>query len=215
MKTSLLFLFAAATLAGAQGQLFWSNRVSPTRAPVYGVDPSDPFTARTGNAPDGTPAGTQTYGGALLEGTGFTAALFVDLTPDAVRGSLSAVDIRPFRTGAGAGYILNQLGDLDVPAFLPGTIVYVQMRAWDNQGGIVTSWAQVLADDTVPRGESDLIRLALGGPPPPGSPGPPNPTTINLRSFSLHIVPEPSVLGLSCLLALACFGFKRNGGSNP
>ena len=215
LKTALLSLMAAATLAGAQGQLYWANRSLPEyQAPVYGVDPHDPFTPRTGNSSAGLPSGTQTYGGPLLEGTGFTAALFVDLTPEAVRGSLSAVDMRPFRTGSGAGYILVRPDDVDVPGIGIGTLAYVQMRAWDNQGGLVTSWAQVLADGTVPRGESDVITLVLGGPPPPGSPGPPNPVTTGLRSFSLHIVPEPSILGFSLLLALTGFGFRRNGGSN-
>lgn len=215
MRTALLFLFAGVTLAGAQGQLYWANRVFPYQAPVYGVDPNDPFTQRTGNAPTGFPAGTQTYGGALLAGTGFTAALFVDLTPEAVRGSVPAIALTTFRTGIGAGYILNLPYDLTVPGIGIGQLAYVQMRAWDNQGGLVTSWAQVLANDTVPRGASDVFIIVLGGPNPPGSLAPPPPATIEVRSFSLHIVPEPSILGLSILLALAGFGCKRNGGSNP
>ena len=130
---SVLLAFSGPGPLFGQGTLQWGNRYGTTssglRAPIYGADPQDPFTQRTGNTPNGIPAGTQTYGGPLLEGTGFTAALYVGTTPEAVRGNLSALDTTGFRTGSAAGLVIGPRIVI-VPGTEGGGQVYVQLRAW-------------------------------------------------------------------------------------
>src|ERR1051325_6976681 len=88
MKKNLLViagLLCATAGAFAQGSIQFNNRVTGTTtaavvAPIYGVDSSDPTAHKNGNAATGPttpiPAGTQTYNGAPLVGTGFTASIW-------------------------------------------------------------------------------------------------------------------------------------------
>lgn len=73
------------------------------------------------------------------------------------------------------------------------------MRAWDNRGGTITSWAEALSEPTVPRGSSALFTptfpLRIPGPPGPGAPG-----LAGLQSFNLFVpIPEPSSIALFAL----------------
>src|SRR5262245_10790797 len=73
-------------LVAGQGTVTFYNRAtsgSPLGvvAPIYGIDPGFPTCgAKSGNTATGNPTpiptGTQTYAGALLTGTGYTAALW-------------------------------------------------------------------------------------------------------------------------------------------
>jgi hypothetical protein len=77
----------------------------------------------------------------------------------------------------------------------PGTLeVHVQFRAWDNRGGMVTSWAQVLAaGGAIAGAASDVFTVGpLGGVITA-------PQTQGLRSFQLTAVPEPSLIALGAL----------------
>jgi len=83
--------------------------------------------------------------------------------------------------------------------------VNYQFRAWDNQGGTLTSWSQVMAGGgSIPGGTSDIFvftaPLALGG----GTP----PLTTGIRSFNLTVVPEPSLIALGAL-GLGALLFRR------
>jgi hypothetical protein len=104
-----------------------------------------------------------------------------------------------FLTAAGVGF-MNQRTATD-PNRPPGTTdVNVQLRAWDNQVGTVTSWAQVMAAGGLIAGaSSDVFTVGPlgGGPITP-------PQTLGFRSFQLTQVPEPSLiaLGALCLGAL-------------
>src|SRR5438552_969936 len=78
MKTVLIFAVASfsAGAVQAQGTIDFNNISSSiVRAPIYGPEPSDPTVSKVGNTSDGIPAGNQTYGGALLAGTGFMVQL--------------------------------------------------------------------------------------------------------------------------------------------
>jgi len=82
-------LVIAAVLACAhgvfgQGSVNFLNRVTgtstgaqaPYYAPIYGVDPANPFLQKSGQSAAGNPVGGVVYGGALLAGTGFTVQLW-------------------------------------------------------------------------------------------------------------------------------------------
>jgi hypothetical protein len=78
-----LFVIALLLLGGIearpQGQVIFNNRVSGSVvAPVFGLELSTPELAKHGNTASGTPAGTQTYSGPLVQGPDFTAQLLAD-----------------------------------------------------------------------------------------------------------------------------------------
>jgi hypothetical protein len=197
LVTLLLGSLAASNLL-AQGQLNWGNFYSGVcRAPVYGVDAANPLLARTGNTTAGLPPGNQTYGGALLQGTGFTLAIYTGLSAAEAASSMQHVALNTggFRTGGAAGLVFA-LDSID-PMHAGGTPnVAYQFRAWDNRGGTVTSWSQVMAaGGTIAGGVSAPAVFAgpLGG----GVITPPS--TTGITSFNLTMVPEPSLIALGAL----------------
>jgi hypothetical protein len=194
---AILLGSAAASSLLAQGTINWGNIFGTAfRAPIYGVDPTAPGVRKTGNSAAGLPAGPAVYGGALLAGTGFTMALYGGDSAAEAMSSLTPLGngTSTFLTAAGAGFMNPRtVTDSQRP---PGTTgVNLQVRAWDNQMGGVTSWAQVLArQGTVAGGESDVFTVAaLGG----GTIT--SPQTLGLRSFQLTQVPEPSLIALGAL----------------
>lgn len=214
---SLTLILLTPSWLQAQGQIFWRNHITTATfsAPVYGVDPTDPFTPRTGNSPTGAPAGTQTYGGPLLAGTGYSISLFIGL-PGTPSHLLREVDTVTFRTGNAAGFFLPQ--DVFAPGIPPGTEVIAQCRAWNNQGGIYPTWGSLPLDpayggvsDNLEIGVSDVFRVdPLGGVSPDGMVVFHVPSTTELRSFNLVIVPEPSMIGLIALgLGVVCWRLRR------
>ena len=212
----LLFSTLAVSDLLAQGQLIWGNNLPATpidpqvRAPIYGVDPNNPTEIRRGNTASGLPAGTQTYAGPPLAGTGFTMAIYLgndpastiaNNTPPATLGTSA------FRTGTGAG-LMFQLTAAEETLPL-GTTVYYQFRAWDNQMGTVSSWAQVMArGGLLAAGRSDVYSYAniLDGALTP-------PLTSDIRSFQLTQVPEPSLIALGAL-GLGALLFRRRNKPN-
>jgi len=184
----------------AQGSVNFQNRVTSGTgaqgiiiAPVYGVEPSDNTISKTGQSAIGNPAGVQTYGGALLAGTGFTAQLWAGPVGGGLGGLTVATNgTTTFRTGGGAGYIVALVNAATTTvADGSGSRALLQLRAWDNRGGTIGTWQSVLADGTIPRGMSPefVPQFDLGG----GSVTPPN--LIGLQSFNLFtVVPEPSLI---------------------
>jgi len=143
--------------------------------------------------------GTQVYGGPLLSGTGYTIAIYVGLTPSEVminNSTPTTNGVGTFRTGAGAGITAANLLS-EAPNIAGGTPnVAYQFRAWDNAGGTVTSWAQVMArGGTLAGGSSDIY--VFGGPLGFQTITPPD--TTQIRSFQLTMVPEPSLIALGAL----------------
>jgi len=202
-----VFLIASALLCTygvfGQGTVVFNNRVTGTFsggqaaviAPIYGVDQND-NRPKTGNTAAGIPAGSTTYGGAALLGSGYTIQLWgigsssytTDASLQLVAGSTSS-----FRTSAsGAGLILAGL-TVAVPSAPGDSTAVLQVRAWDNKGGTVNNWAAVIADPTIARGQSaNITSFPLGG----GTTQPPN--MVGLQSFQLYtIVPEPSTIALA------------------
>ena len=202
---TLLFGSVAVSNVLAQGLFQWGNNIQgAVRAPIYGVDPANPTEIRMGNTAAGLPAGTQTYAGPLLEGTGFTAAIYTSDYPIEMLANNTHIQVTTFGSGPNAGLITSHVtSDPNRP---PGTAgVCYQFRAWDNQGGTVTSWAQVMAaGGMIASGRSDvyIFTSPLSG----GSMG--QPDTILIRSFQLTIVPEPSLIALG-VVGLGASLFRR------
>jgi len=113
---------------------------------------------------------------------------------------LAFVASATFRTTAAtAGFFIAPTAAQNVPGTTAGAFGTFQLRAWDNKGGTVGTWAAAMADPTIARGSSALFTptFPLGGltsPPttPPGLQG--------LTSFNLvAVVPEPGVIALGVL----------------
>jgi hypothetical protein len=233
MKKILLVTATLLLAHGAfsQGTIVFNNHAgaSTTAAPgivnaaIFGPENNDPAagpsTAKTGNTVAGNPMGTQTYTGAplfagALGGT-WTATLWaLDsqlVTGDRGANNLALVGTTTFRTvtsGAFAGTVIQPAAAVPVPGVATaGQLASFQLRVWDTKGGTIATWAQVLQNPNVLRGESDIftVKYALGG-----TASPPNvaPFLEGLQSFNVYTaVPEPSVialgaLGAGCLLLL-------------
>jgi hypothetical protein len=169
MKKILLMAACLLTCAStfAQGTITWNNRITG----VVDWKVAD-------------------QSGILLQGTGYTAQLWVGATS----GSLNPTTIQStFRTGTAAGYFTGT-GDQEVAGFAGGSTVAIQVRAWDNQGGTISSWA-----DASIRGESSIINVTLGGA------GTPPSTAADLSGYgttgltAFQLVPEPSTFALGAL----------------
>jgi hypothetical protein len=187
---SFVSVVGAASLY-AEGTVFFSNRVIGTMiAPVY----VGGTTQLTGNGPAGFPAGTQEWGPefTLAAGSGYSAALLVG--PDLLQAS----PVTTFRTGFAAGFVSAVTATLPgVPEEAPSA--QLQMVAWDNRGGTLTSWAEAkeawLAGETA-AGMSTIFTVEYIG----GTLNPP-PALAGLESFNIFVIPEPG--GLALLLVFA------------
>jgi len=208
MKVFVTLMLAAATAgtAFAQGTVSFRNRVgsgatTTLYVPIYGANPASPFRTQQGNSPTNTitPGTTDYSGHPLLSGTGFTAALFggpAGTAPDA----LTFITTQPFSTAVTLAGIWQAPSGLapGVPGALPGATAAIQVRAWDNVGGTVTSWAAVLnGPATVARGVSAPFTAGPLGDPNDATKLPAN--LVNLTSFNIAPVPEPGVIALGVL----------------
>ena len=164
-----------------QGQVVFDNHVNNVVvAPVYGVDPANLGLARQGNTATGFPSGTQTYAGAPIDGSGFTAQLFGGPPHAANRNLQPLTPLVSFRAAGNAGFVAAPPSSVTVPSVPAGAPAKIQLRAWNNRGGAITNWAQAESDPTIPRGESwPFITPPLGGP----FQAPPN--LIGLESFNV------------------------------
>jgi len=214
MRTKLLItaLLASTGAALGQGTLQFGNNFSGVfRAPIYCDPDSYPFT-KMGQSPIGVPPGTTIYNGPLLQGTGFTVALFSGPVGISDPNSLVFVASTTFRTASGnalpAG--LFQTTVVPIPGVAPAQIATLQVRVWDNQGGTVNTWAQVLANPTVSRGATPLFSSQpLGGLIDPNLAPSLPPQMTGWTSFSMFCVPEPGVLALG-FLSLGIFLLCRH-----
>jgi hypothetical protein len=202
-------VFTCAASVFAQGTIVFNNHVvGSIVAPVYGVDPANPSVPQSGNTANGFPVGTTVYGGATLSGTGFTAQLWGGPANSPVTALQAATgySLAGFRTGAAAGLWTTSADAAIIPGVGEGQIATLQVRAWDNAGGTITTWAAATAPgSTVASGSSSLFQSqALGGVSAP-------PNLVGLLSFSLAggAVPEPSTFALAGLGAVALLIFRR------
>lgn len=209
MKKLALLTLVAATAATSFGQGFldWGNAFAGgERHPIYGLDTANAGTSMSGQSALGTPAGGTVYTGGLLNGAGFTLAIYAGpasvVDPNALQLLVSA----PFRTSATGTALPSGLvigATVQVPGVAPGVAGKFQVRAWDNAGGTLT-W-----DTAINKGASAMVSTGLlGGIDALGNINP-NPSTIGWSSFNIYSVPEPSTFLLAGLGAASLLIFRR------
>ena len=197
----VLLLLANAPGVLGQGSVIFHNRVTGAGgvvAPIYGPNPNCFYMRLSGNAT--TNGGTIDYTGhPLLFGTTFSAQL---LGGDP--GNLLPLSTVQFRTTASfAGFITPPAIGVFIAGRPGGTFTWFQVRAWDNGGNILSTYADALASGTRAVGQSDVFGpIELGT--PPATP----PNLVGLTSFNLTLaagpcVPEPSVVVLGALAGVA------------
>lgn len=208
MKTTLLFTMALNIALGAfaQGTLFVANDTTDVfRAPIYGLEPDNIYNRLTGQSSLGLPSGSTVYSGALLQGTGFTFAVYYGpasvIDPDALLLFVTTT----FRTAGGSGLpagLINPLGNVPLPGIRAGEQARLQVRVWDNVDGTIPSY-----DHAFYKGESEVFMSApLGGTTSDGSV--PTPFMTGWSSFNLYYVPETSPLIFASLAGLLV-SFRR------
>jgi len=193
---------ALAVSAFSQGTIAINNRETGNLlAPVFGVVPGSERTQLSGNNSAGIPAGTQNYNGAAaLSGTGFTFALFGGSSD----GNLQLLGTTTFRTGTGAGFTIAGSPTVMVPGVPAGGVARLQVRAWDNRGGTVTTWQDALASNATggsAAGQSAIFNSRqLGGTDAGGTIFLTPTALFGMESFNLLApVPEPSTIALGIL----------------
>lgn len=193
----------SATAAFGQGTINFSTRVSgEVVGHVYGFAVPE-FMQKWGNTATETPAGTQTYLGSLLTGSGYSAQLWFAIGSGQTEDSLSLVagSTTTFRTGATLGGTPAPL-TVVIPGVAPRTGVGTfQVRAWNNAGGTITSWFAATQ-----RGRSALFEVTNLGDGVLNVPA----NMDNFRSFNIYsLSPEPSPAALFTLGAVGWWLFRR------
>lgn len=139
--------------------------------------------------------------GVKVAGTGYWAQMYSSATEFGTYAVLGTPV--NFRTGAAAGFV--NVSTVAVPGALPGTQVWVQMRAW--AGGAGSSYETALATDG--KGVSNVVQTGLlGGTDPAGGPPFTAPYMTGIQGFALVVVPEPSTIALG-VLGLGLLAFRR------
>lgn len=132
-----------------------------------------------------------------LAGSGFSAQLYFGAT-GAADNALTALS-GTLVNFSSAG-IINTLATIQIPGFAAGTTVRLQLRAWDNAGGSITSFESALI-----RGSSaSFISAPLAADLAPNTP-----YMTGLTSFQLAAVPEPTTIALGVLGGLGLLARRR------
>jgi len=205
-KLTLLTLVAATAVTSfGQGFLDWGNNFTGnSRMPIYGPQAADAGISLAGQSSLGVPAGATAYTGALLQGAGYTFAIYAGPL-GSTADQLTLLVSSAFRTSANpaslpAGLVLG--GTTQVPGVLPGVAATFQVRAWDNAGGATYATAAI-------KGASGLIQTGLLGGIDAGGGIVANPSTVGWNSFNIYAVPEPSTIVLAGLGAASLLIFRR------
>ncbi len=118
-----------------------------------------------------------------------------------------------FKTGVVAG-LINGISHLPIVGTHGGDKVTLQLRAWDSQGGMIGSWAEMVKSYFA-RGRSVLItNYELAGQDAEGVQhvGSGNLAAAGLNSFVIWPIPEPTPLALM-ILGLLALRIRRKGDS--
>jgi len=198
----------------AQGTVIFNNNLGANgvKALIYGPEGAAGTAAsgivKTGNTTAGVPAGTQTYAGAALTGTGYLAQILAANGANMGESSLQAAASNPswFRAGLNAGGILQVVTTLTgVPK--DAAVATLQVVAWDNSSGQYPSWQSVQDAwnaGLVAAGKSLPFNVnGIGGDLNP------QPYLAGMTSFNIYYIPEPSTMALLGLGAAALLIFRR------
>jgi hypothetical protein len=207
MKKTLLTVIGTvlAVSAMAQGTLNFGNSTSGVfRNPIYDFNPAAPGVSQTGQSAVGLPTGGTVYGGALLQGANYVAALYAGPAGVTDASLLTFVTSGTFRTATGnvlPGGLINAIFDVPIQGVAAGGVATLEVRVWDIRTG--SSFANAATS-----GRSGLFQSQpLGGIGPAGPVLTPDMT--GWSSFSLATVPEPSSFALAGLGAAALMIFRR------
>jgi len=210
MKKILLVSAALmlAHVAFPQGQVVFDNIINAAgqpgvfpgavRAPFYSQDPTCPTCIKQGNTSTGNPVGSTVYNGSLLfndSSHSYTVTLrarnSTTVTGTDAQNNLNLVGVTTMRTstsGGNAGRTATPpAGNPVVNDVVPGSTDRgtFQVRVWDSRGGTITTWDQVLLDNTIARGYSTLFTVPYSLTTTPNPP----PNLEGLLSFQLFQVP--------------------------
>jgi len=215
MKKTLLTALmgtAVAVSAIAQGTLNFDNFVDPSAAkPIYGPDPSNPGLAKSGQTASGVPAGSQTYGGPLLQdptGTRYIAQLWAGPAGVTDSTTLTLQTSSPFAyQGAGNVFPAGIFAEVDgvvINGVAAGAAATLQIRVYDSNSGSTFANAGT-------SGASALFQSSgLGGNTPTGPVIPPDTAGMaGFTSFNIASIPEPGTFALAGLGAAALLIFRR------
>jgi len=228
MKKTLTILGVLAGTAGvyAQGTINMADyEASPAfNISVFAPSTTTPGVQSSGNTAADSPAGTQTYSGQAIggsttgtgpfnyaNGNNYTVGLYLATTQAGLVTALTGAPVgtTTFNTTAsGIGNWTYSALNITDNNISPGTPVFVELAAWDNNGGAITSYAAALAAN-LPAGHSvaSTGTDALGGGSPPVTA--PGLGGLGLTSFNLTTtVPEPSTIAMG-IMGASAFLFRR------
>jgi hypothetical protein len=193
--TVVLAMMLSMSWARGQGTINFGNSFSGIfRAPIYLPNPVDPCVSQTGQSALGLPTGTTVYGGALIQGTGYTMGLYAGPAGTVDANLLTLVTTTTFRTSTAnslpAG-LVTTITNVVIPGIPAGSQATLQIRVWEN----LTDFTNALWRGTSALFDSDL----LGGTGPTGPITSPN--TVGWASFSVYSAacPEPTVIALGAI----------------
>jgi hypothetical protein len=142
-----------------------------------------------------------TAGNTALAGTGFTAQLYVG--PEG-SGSWELVPVgsTTFRTGSAAG-LLAPVNPIPVTFALPVQRISYQLRVWDNRGGTINSWHQVISNPLTSRGTTPIYL------------SPPINSGVNILEFMESFVIVPDFAAPAPVLSMSRDGCTQHTGFFP
>lgn len=218
--TGVVMLLAGACITHAQGTVSFANYLGSTYIYVS-YKPASGSAIQLGGAATGPAPSTSNYAAETGNGTDWTAQLWgaagsgdtaSALSPLPLQGgSAGATVTSTFASGSSghdstAGTWLSTAVGTVPGTTYEGSAATVQVYAWYNDGGTITSYSQAVSDG-VPAGFSATANISTGGPVPPGQSGTPAvPAALpaGLGNFTVS-VPEPSTVALGMMGASALF----------
>jgi hypothetical protein len=205
-------LLAGATVGYAQGTINWSDYApanSKSGLPAFSISifgPATPGAApvnNKGNTSSDLPAGTATYAGAALNGTGFEVGLYVDTSAGAVSTDVTTglpVATDTFSSGFAGRWDISGGLDATVSAYPSGTAVFVELAAWSTTVAAPSYAAAAKTVDLIGTSLVSSGTTALGG----GLTTPGTLAGIGVTDFSIgSAVPEPNTIALGVMGASA------------
>lgn len=204
MKTtcSFLGLLIPSLSALSQGIVNYQNTAGAGKEKyVYGVDAANPTSDVLGGTRD------------KVAGSGYYAQLYW-ASMAAGEPALQPIEasLTTFKSGTTAG-LINGNSKLAIPGTYGGDRVILQLRVWDNLGGTIASWAEVVKHPELAYAKSNLVlNYELSGSDVNNVPhvGSGNLAAAGLQSFGLYPLPEPSVIGMSALGVAALLFSRRS-----
>jgi len=205
MKRSILgamTLLAGAFVAHGQGSVAFANYGALSTYIYVSYKPSQGAAGTLIGGSSGPAATLSNYGSEIANGADWTVQLY-----GAVGSGLASSSLSPL-SGITAALESGSSQDSDAgtwsstaiasfPSAPNGTVATLQLFAWYNAGGTVTSYNQAFSEN-LPVGSDSPVNVTLGAPPAPASFLP------ALGSFSIIAqTPEPSTIALGVIGASA------------